>query len=378
MSEVIEKPVRHVLHETSKELHGWHPGKRECTAERMLINPYNGCSCDCFFCYARALPGSFQKFRKEGVVTVCRNFPEVVARQLESIDVASCGYLSPVSDPFQLLNDQYHLSEKIVKEFVSRNIPIEIITKSKIPQEVIDLIKEQPHSFGQVSLLTLEEDLAGILAPGGAKGEVLLDNLRRLAAAGIHAVARLDPIFPYLTDKKEGLDQLVEAALDQGANHIIASCLDIPWRISQEVMERLRQHFGAGLAYDYQRLYSQRIDNSYQAEINYRKRLFELLRNICERKGVSFALCMEYELVEGKPEGLNREFSSSRNCEGIDIPIYVRKGKVFEPAAECAGVCLFCKEAVCGIEDLAMGRKENTKKDWRLSDYRRWSKEIRE
>ena len=378
MPEVIDKPVKHILHKTTKELHGWYPGKRECTAERMLINPYNGCSHNCFFCYARALPGNFQKFREEGITTVCEDFDKVIARQLDSINVASCGYLSPVTDPFQPLNDKYHLSEKIVKEFVSRNIPIEFITKGKVPQEVIDLIKEQPHSFGQVSILTLEEDLGKILTPGGAKIEELLDNLERLSRAGIHTVARLDPIFPYLSDDKKKLEQLVGVVLDRGANHIIASCLDIPLRISKEVMTKLKENFGAGLVYDYRRLYSERIDNSYHAEINYRKKLFDLLRNICERRGVSFALCMEYELIEGKPEGLNREFASSLNCEGIDIPVYIREGKTFKPATDCKGACLFCKEAKCGIEDLAMGRSKDTKKDWKLSDYKRWSKQIHE
>ncbi len=64
-------------------------------------------------------------------------------------------------------NTQYHLSEKIIKVFVERNIPIEFVTKASIPGEVIDLIKQQSHSFGQVSLLTLNEDLRKILVPRG-------------------------------------------------------------------------------------------------------------------------------------------------------------------------------------------------------------------
>ncbi|MBC7188792.1 hypothetical protein H5U35_01050, partial [Candidatus Aerophobetes bacterium] len=60
---VIEKPYPHILLDTKKQLHGWWPGKRECTGERMLINPYNGCQINCFFCYAHAFPGNFQLFR---------------------------------------------------------------------------------------------------------------------------------------------------------------------------------------------------------------------------------------------------------------------------------------------------------------------------
>jgi len=113
--EVIEEPEKHILIFTKKELHGWWPGKRECTSERMLINPYNGCGIGCFFCYTLAFPGYFQIFREKGIITVAKDFDRVVAKQLDSIDIASCGYLSPVTDPFQPLNEKYHLSEKIIR-----------------------------------------------------------------------------------------------------------------------------------------------------------------------------------------------------------------------------------------------------------------------
>jgi hypothetical protein len=67
---------------------------------------------------------------------------------------------------------------------------------------------------------------------------------------------------------------------------------------------------------------------------------------------------------------------TSDNCEGINIPIYIRKNlkDLFEPAVDCKGNCLNCTDAKCGIDDLSMGKDPNCKKDWKLSDYKRWSK----
>lgn len=369
---VIEEPEKHILVSTKKELHGWWPGKRECTSERMLINPYNGCSIGCFFCYASAFPGYFQIFRERGVITVARDFDQVLKEQLDSIDIASCGYLSPVTDPFQPLNEKYRLSEKIIKVFIEKNIPIEFVTKASIPQEAIELIKLQLHSFGQISILTLDDKMRKIFVPRGASTTLLFRNLERLAKEEVFAVCRIDPIFPYLTDKPKDLTELVERAKSSGAKHIIASVLDIPLRIKEKVLEALRDNFGIGIEQDYQRLYKENIDGYLNAKIDYRKRIFDLLRNICERKKLTFALCMEYQLEKGEAIGLNQEFMSSRNCEGIDIPIYRRKGEKFYPATDCSGNCLNCTEPRCGIEDLAMGR-DRAKKDWRLRDYRRWS-----
>jgi len=370
--EVIEEPEKHILVSTKKELHGWWPGKRECTSERMLINPYNGCGIGCFFCYTLAFPGYFQIFREKGIITVARDFDRVVREQLDSIDIASCGYLSPVTDPFQPLNEKYHLSEKIIRVFVERNIPIEFITKAFIPQEVIELMKLQIHSFGQVSILTLDDKIRKLLVLDGSSTSVLFSNLERLANEGIFAVCRIDPIFPYLTDEPKDLTELIERARGAGVKHIIASVLDIPLRIKERILKTLKNHFGVGIEWNYRKLYQEKIDGYLNARVDYRKKIFDLLRNICEKKNITFALCMEYQLKEGEIVGLNQEFMSSRNCEGIDIPIYRRKGEKFYPASNCSGECLNCNEPKCGIEDLAMG-KDGSRKDWYLKDYRRWS-----
>lgn len=373
--EVIEKPFPHTLISTDKKLHGWYPGKRECISERLLINPYNGCSVGCFFCYARALPGYFEIFNKRGVIFVCKDFDREVSKQLDSVNVASCGYLSPVTDPFQALEEKYQLSEKIIGEFIKRNIPVEFITKCRIPQSVIELIKEQKHSFGQVSILTTNDRLRRILSPRGANTQGLFDNIERLTKEGIFSVCRVDPIFPFISDSKENLSGLIERAVDSGAKHIVASILDIPLRISGLILERIKKYFGLRIYSAYLSLYKERI-GYLNARADYRKKIFGFLKEICDKKRVTFSLCMEYELKDGEITGLNKEFMTSKNCEGIDIPIYVRKNNRFEPLYNCLGNCLNCNDAQCGIGDLAMAKRSDSKKDFKLIDYKKWSKEI--
>lgn len=373
--DVIDEPCPHILVSSKKELHGWWKGKRECTGERLLVNPYNGCSVGCIFCYARALPAPyFRLFNETGVVTVFQDFDRVVADQLDSISVASCGYLSPVCDPFQDVESVYGLSEKIIEEFVARNIPVEFITKCRVPPSVIAAMRRQRHSFGQFSVITAREDVRRQLMKGGASIEDVFSSMKKCAVAGLPVVLRIDPVIPYLTDSGQELRSLVEKGVDAGARHVVASVMDVPARIAKEVFANLKT-FGVGFVYDLKRLYSEPIDGYVHAAIDYRKRVFDALRNLCESRSITFALCMEYQLEGKRPVGLNAEFMSSTNCEGADVPIYKRgaDGSRFEPAAACDGACLSCGSARCGVDDLAMGTGGG-KKDFTLADYRRWSK----
>ena len=373
--EVISEPHPHIVVASRKELHGWWKGKRECTGERLLINPYNGCSVGCIFCYARALPAAyFRIFHDKGIVTVFEDFDRVVSEQLDSISVASCGYLSPVCDPFQEVESRYRLSERIIREFVRRNIPVEFVTKCRVPREVLGLMKSQRHSFGQFSVPTIREEVRSGLMAGGATVEGIFSSMKECALAGLPVVLRIDPVVPRLTDSKEELRHLVERGVDSGARHVVASVMDVPLKIAKEVFAQFRR-FGVGFVYDLEGLYSESIDGYLHADIDFRKRTFDILRNLCDARGITFALCMEYEMVGGRPVGMNREFMSSANCEGVDVPVYIRKDNMFVPAAGCNGACLTCTDAACGVEDLAMGRG-NTKRDFVLSDYRKWSRNL--
>jgi DNA repair photolyase len=294
---------------------------------------------------------------------------------LDSLQVASCGYLSPVTDPFQPVDKLYRLSEKIIGEFIHRNIPIEFVTKANFGPQIVELLSQQGHSFGQISILTAQEDLRRRLMDGGATTDELFGNLNRLARAGIHAVCRIDPIIPYVTDDGDDLSELVRRAADCGASHIVASVMDIPRRMAAEIFRHLSA-LGVGLAVQMKRLYRETIDRSLHAHLDYRRAVFAHLREECDRAGLTFALCMEYRLEGEMPVSLNAEFTSSANCEGIDIPVYIRSGRCFRPAADCQGTCLNCQKPLCGIQDLAMGRVGVTKGDFTLADYRRWSRTI--
>ncbi len=361
----VSIPFCHYLVNSQKKIHGWYNWPvRECTSERILLNPYNGCSVGCFYCYSRSFPGYFSDWHRNGNIYVFKDFDKVVAKQLDSIDYAFCGYLSPVTDPFQKLENIYHLSEKIIRCFLDRNIPIEFITKNKVPEKVLKYISGHKHCFGQISIVTCKSTILKKLAPMGADIETLFSNIKRMKKYGIFTVVRIDPILPFINDNRKGLSFIIKKSKDLGAKHIVVSVLDIPYKIKSFVLNSINRHFGADIAKKYLKLYKEKIGYLH-ADINYRKDIFSYLREECDKVGLTFSLCMEYEQINQRVLGLNRIFSSSLNCEGIDIPLYHRKGNKFYPLDKCKGRCLNCSQVYCNNDRFSSAGA------LKLSDYRK-------
>ena len=188
-------------------------------------------------------------------------------------------------------------------------------------------------------------------------------------------------MIPYLTDDPHELRQLVGEVSKAGANHLIVSCLDVSLASRRRSLDRLALGVPPAARDDWRRrfegLYRERIGASVHAALGYRQDLFAYLRELATEHGMTYALCMEYKkpVVAGSlPQGLNRDYTTCRNCEGLDVPLYVREGRdePFRPLVGCDGACLLCPPvvaaSVCGVPELAGGG------GWSLADYRRFGR----
>ncbi|MCS7233531.1 MAG: radical SAM protein [Synergistetes bacterium] len=333
-------------------MHGWWNWKyRACPAERFLLNPYAGCSVGCFFCYSRALPGYHREAFLKDLVFVWVNFAEGLSRRLDKLYISPPGYLSPTSDPFQPVNLKYRIAEKVIRAFIERNLPILVVTKREISEEALSLLEKQRDSVFEVSLLALNEKLRRFLSPGGSTVKEILSSLEKASKRGIHTVLRLDPILPFINDKEDDIYALLKEAKERGVRHVVVSCLDIPLRIKRTVLSFLSR-WDSSLPFKYDSLYKERVSNSIQASLTYRKELFSKVREIADSLSLTLSLCMEFT-EDGK--NLNEIYATSKNCEGKVMPISLRQGEKFLPLP-CfnEGSCLTCFKPTCGVSALAM------------------------
>ncbi|MEM1545086.1 MAG: hypothetical protein QXY40_02415 [Candidatus Methanomethylicia archaeon] len=362
--EVIENPIPHIVVPTTKEVvHGWFygygdRGRRECCSERILLNPYNGCSVSCIFCYSRGFKGYFRLWNEENIITVFKGFDVKLKEELSKLYVASCGYLSPSTDPFQSpLEEMYNLSVKAANVMLDLGLPIEFITKKgdKVPLSLLHRMAEHrfSHCFTQYTIIGIDKNIVQIFSPGSSSTEDQFKSVCRSADYGLFTIVRVDPLLPGITDDSETIEYIVSRGKHEGASHFIFSLCDLSSGWRNKTLRAVKEYFPE--AYP---LWLKIYSKGYLGGLNYRLKVFKTAREICDKYRVTMALCMEFKILKDKGRlryvGLNEEFMTSRNCEGVDIPIYYRRSlrDEFKPLEGCNGNCLFCakgsQQPVCG------------------------------
>jgi DNA repair photolyase len=143
--------------------------------------------------------------------------------------------------------------------------PVAVITKNFLVTRDQDLLAELAHydcAVVNVSVTTLDSDLAGKLEPRASRPEHRLKAIRLLADVGIPVNVLVAPVIPGLTDHE--MPSILEAAADAGARRASMVLLRLPWAVKdvftswldlhapgkkERVLDRLRRMHG-GKLYD--------------------------------------------------------------------------------------------------------------------------------
>ena len=173
-----------------------------------------GCSFSCIYCPFAAI-GARQR-------RVSRPTPLDLS-DLEHLPVPPSVFLSPGSDAFA--PQAVANTDALLAYLLPRGTTIGIVTKGIIPERTLALLAHyRPQIEGiAVGVTSLDERRNRVLEPGCPAAHERLTNLDRLAAHGLPAALRLDPLFPMLDDEPAALRTLVQEAAFRGAYAITAT-----------------------------------------------------------------------------------------------------------------------------------------------------------
>jgi DNA repair photolyase len=211
------------------------------------LNPYRGCEHGCAYCYARPTHeylGFSAGIDFESRIIVKENAPELLRAEFSSKKwKPQVLAMSGVTDCYQPIERRLELTRRCLEVLAKFRNPVSVITKNHLVTRDIDLLKElSKHSAVAVniSLTTLDPELARTLEPRASAPPRRLETIRELAIAGIPVNIMMAPIIPGLTDHE--IPRLLEAAARAGASSAAYTLLRLPLAVAPIFSEWLERH----------------------------------------------------------------------------------------------------------------------------------------
>jgi DNA repair photolyase len=203
------------------------------------LNPYRGCEHGCLYCYAPAVLREERAERWGEFVDVKRNIPTVLARELRRKPKGMVG-IGTVTDAYQPIERRYEVTRRCLEQLLRYDFPITILTKSALLLRDLDLLTKFTHISVGVTITTIDDNLRSMYEPRSSPVEERLGAIAKLGKSGISTWVLIGPYMPYLSDKANDLERLIEALAGAGVRTVLMDRLRLKpglWRKIQEFLE---------------------------------------------------------------------------------------------------------------------------------------------
>jgi len=276
-----------------------------CTVARMpftwTINPYRGCEFACRYCYAR-YTHEFMEMRNgidfERKIYVKQQAAWLLRRDLKRVKPGEEIAIGTATDPYQPAERRYEITRAVLEEFSRHSgLDIGIVTKSNLvlrDAELLRRVSEHNSLYVNITITTVDTQLARLLEPRAPRPDLRLDAVRRLNEAGVQAGVICAPVIPGITDTRANLEAVVRATAEAGGRYIFANPLFLKPCSAAIFLPFLEKEF-PHLVEDYRKRYESRAF----LPKSYRKEITELMARLRKKHG--FARCREMSMEKKAP-----------------------------------------------------------------------------
>lgn len=215
---------------------------------RYSLNPYRGCQHGCVYCFARPTHeylGFNAGLDFETKILVKHDAPELLRAFLmrpswQPQPIA----LAPNTDAYQPGERRFGLTRRCLEVAAEFRQPIALITKNALVLRDAEILGEMA-ALGlveaNVSITTLDPDLARTMEPRTSVPEARLRAIRGLAEAGVPVRVMVAPVVPGLTDTE--LPAILDAAKQAGARAACYTMLRLPLTVGPVFLDWLQRRY---------------------------------------------------------------------------------------------------------------------------------------
>src|SRR6266536_2265272 len=264
-----------------------------CVSKREMpftwtINPYRGCEFACKYCYAR-YTHEFMEMRNgfefEQKIYAKQHAADLLRQELRRVKPGEEIAIGTATDPYQPAERRFEVTRAILEELARHSgFEIGIVTKSNLitrDAEILRRVAEHNRIFVNVTVTTVDVELARKLEPRAPRPDLRLETVRQLNLAGVDAGVICAPVMPEITDAPRDLEALVKAASEAGAKYIFANPLFLKPCSAAVFLPFLEEHFPALVDN-----YKKRYENRAFLPKGYAQRLSQLMARWRQKYGI--------------------------------------------------------------------------------------------
>lgn len=183
----------------------------------------------------------------ESKIVVKVNAPDLLRKKLRSKGWRGEHIaMGTATDPYQRAEGRYKIMPRIIEALADYRNPFSILTKGTLILRDLDLLSAAAEA-GEVSTAlsigTLDEDAWRKSEPGTPHPRKRMEAVARLNQAGVPCGVMVAPVLPGITDDRDMLREVVEAAVEAGASHVTPILLHLRPIVREEYMGWLRESY---------------------------------------------------------------------------------------------------------------------------------------
>lgn len=268
------------------------------------VNPYEGCSCNCLYCYVR---GSHYGENMAEKLSIKSNALEILEKQLAARarkNQHGIVVVGSATDAYIHQEEQVQLTRGMLELLLRYRFPVFISTKRSLIRRDLDLLaaidreallpeglKPDLHRgvILSVSLSSLNETVTSILEPGAIPPTERLHLVKELKQAGFLTGVNAIPLLPCISDTETEMEKIISAAREHDADFILTGGLTLFGKEaadSRTLFYKFLERYDASLIPRYDQLYGENFYPSFSYQESLKKKTMNLCRKYKIRNSI--------------------------------------------------------------------------------------------
>ena len=180
----------------------------------FVINPYQGCTFACTYCYAAFfVPEEEQRERWGRWVRVKTNAIAKLRNSRHNLHGKTV-LMSSATDPYQPIEAKLELTRSLLPILAERGAHLAVLSRSPLVTRDIDLFKQFDHINITISITTDSDDVRKRFEPQCASIDRRFEALQQLTEAGFRTRINVAPLLP-LNNARTFAERIIETGVSR-------------------------------------------------------------------------------------------------------------------------------------------------------------------